>query len=80
MRQVVSCAALAAYQQATACTAGCPPRLLALFCADNSIQVAEIGLPAAVPQISIPKTPASDALGWSYAQAGFDQAEKTSRP
>jgi Flp pilus assembly protein TadD len=75
-------AALAAYQKATLIAPADVAywRLLALFCADNSVQVAEIGLPAAQKAVEFaPKDPeVLDALGWSYAQAGyFDQAEKT---
>jgi Flp pilus assembly protein TadD len=74
-------AALAAYQTATSIAPAEADywRLLALFCADNDVQVTEIGLPAAQKAAQIePKDPAVlDALGWSYAQAGyFDQAEK----
>ena len=74
-------AALAAYQTATSIASADADywRLLALFCADNDVQVAEIGLPAAQKAAQIePKDPqVLDALGWSYAQAGyFDQAEK----
>jgi tetratricopeptide (TPR) repeat protein len=77
-------AALAAYQNATVIAPAEADywRLLAVFCADNDIQVLEIGLPAAQKAAQLaPKDPeVLDALGWSYAQAGyFDQAENNLR-
>ncbi len=75
-------AALKAYQNATTLSPANATywRLLALFCADNSVQVADIGLPAAQKAALLaPKDAAVlDALGWSYAQAGYyDQGRKT---
>lgn len=48
-------------------------RLLALFCADNDVQVLDIGVAAGLKAVELaPKDPqALDALGWSYAQAGY---------
>jgi len=48
-------------------------RLLAMFCADNGVQVQEVGLPAAQKAFEIaPNDPqAMDALGWSYLNAGY---------
>jgi tetratricopeptide (TPR) repeat protein len=67
--------ALAAYQKATelAPQDAAYWRLLATFCADNSLQVLEIGLPAAQRAASLaPNDPlALDALGWSYMKAGY---------
>ncbi len=75
-------AALQAYQTATTLSPANATywRLLALFCADNGVQVAEIGLPAAQKAALLaPKDAAVlDALGWSYAQAGYyEQGRKT---
>lgn len=68
-------AALAAYQKATALAPNEATywRLLALFCADNGVQVYDLGLPAARKAAELaPKDPqVLDALGWSYAQAGL---------
>lgn len=67
--------ALAAYRQAASLAPQNATywRLLALFCADNSIQVLEVGLPAAKKAAELaPNDPdALDALGWSFAQAGL---------
>ena len=55
-------------------------RLLALFCADNGVQVLDVGLPAAKKAAEIaPNDPqVLDALGWMYAQAGLlNTAEQT---
>jgi tetratricopeptide (TPR) repeat protein len=48
-------------------------QLLAIFCADNSVHVLEVGLPAAKKAVELaPHDPHSlDALGWSYAQSGL---------
>jgi len=48
-------------------------RLLALFCADNNVQVLDVGVAAGLKAVLLaPKDPqALDALGWSYAQAGY---------
>jgi tetratricopeptide (TPR) repeat protein len=75
-------AALDAYRHATALAPDVPTywRLLALFCADNDVQVAQVGLPAAQRAAQIaPKDPqVLDALGWSLAQAGYlKQAQAT---
>ena len=44
-----------------------------MFCADNAVQVLDVGLPAAQKAAALtPKDPqVLDALGWSYAQAGL---------
>ena len=55
-------------------------RLLALFCADNGVQVLDVGLPAAKKAAEIaPNDPqVLDVLGWTYAQAGLlNTAEQT---
>jgi protein O-GlcNAc transferase len=75
-------AGLAAYRRATELAPGVATywRLLAVFCADNDVQVTQVGLPAAQRAAQIaPKDPqALDALGWSVAQADyFEQAEAT---
>jgi tetratricopeptide (TPR) repeat protein len=68
-------AALGAYQAATSIAPNDPTywRLLAAFCADNGVQVTEIGLPAAEQADKLrPHDPeVLDTLAWSYAQAGF---------
>ena len=48
-------------------------RLLAMFCSDTGVQVQEVGLPAAQKAAEIaPNDPqVSDALGWSYLNAGY---------
>ncbi len=74
--------ALAAYQAATslAPTNATYWRLLALFSADNGVQVFDIGLPAAKKAAGIaPNDPqVLDTLGWTYAQAGLlNTAEQT---
>jgi Flp pilus assembly protein TadD len=67
--------ALAAYQKAASLQSANPTywRLLALFCADTGVQVADIGLPAAKKAVElVPADPqALDALGWAYARAGL---------
>ncbi len=55
-------------------------RLLALFSAENGVQVLDVGLPAAKKAAEIaPDDPqVLDALGWTYAQAGLlNTAEQT---
>ncbi len=67
--------ALAAYQQATILAPNDPAgwRQLAAFCADNGVQVQQIGLPAAQKASALAPHDAQvlDTLGWSYAQAGL---------
>jgi len=67
--------ALAAYQKATDLAPKDPTywRLLAMFCANNSLQVLGIGLPAAQKAAELaPADPLIlDALGWSYMKAGY---------
>ncbi len=67
--------ALGSYQKATALAPNNPSywRLLAIFSADNSVEVLDIGLPAAKKAAGLaPKDPqVLDALGWSYTQAGL---------
>jgi tetratricopeptide (TPR) repeat protein len=48
-------------------------RLLALFSADNGVQILDVGLPAARKAGELaPNDPqVLDTLGWSYAQAGL---------
>ena len=66
---------LAAYQKATSLAPANPVywRMLASFCADNGVQLTEIGLPAARKAVQLaPDDPqAVDALGWAFAQAGL---------
>lgn len=74
--------ALAAYQSATSLAPENATywRLLALFSADNSVQVLDIGLPAAKKAAEIAPNDAQvlDALGWTYSQAGLlTTAEQT---
>jgi protein O-GlcNAc transferase len=68
-------AALTAYQKATEIAPESAQywRLLAMFCADNSVQVLELGIPAAEKAVALAPDDAEalDALGWSYAQAGY---------
>lgn len=68
-------AALAAYQKAADLAPGDATywRLLAMFCANNSVQVREVGLPAAQKAAQLaPNDPqVLDALGWSYMNAGY---------
>jgi tetratricopeptide (TPR) repeat protein len=67
--------ALAAYQRATmlAPNEALYWRLLAMFCADNGVQVLDVGLPAAQKAAGIaPKDPqVLDALGWVTLKAGY---------
>ncbi|MCL4531153.1 MAG: tetratricopeptide repeat protein [Chloroflexi bacterium] len=67
--------ALAAYQKATTLAPNDATywRLLAMFCADNGVQVLDVGLPAAQKAAEIaPKDPqVLDALGWTYLKAGY---------
>ena len=67
-------AALAAYQHATelAPNESTYWRLLAVFCAQNSVHLEDIGLPAAQKAVEIsPNDPSVlDALGWSYLVSG----------
>jgi protein O-GlcNAc transferase len=67
--------ALAAYQKATSLAPSNSTywRLLALFCADNGVQVTDIGLHAGRKAVALaPEDPqALDALGWAFAQAGL---------
>jgi tetratricopeptide (TPR) repeat protein len=48
-------------------------RLLAVFSAENEVQVLEVGVAAGQKAVELsPKDPqALDALGWAYAQAGY---------
>jgi tetratricopeptide (TPR) repeat protein len=55
-------------------------RLLAVFCAENGVQVEDLGLPAAEQAVKLaPEDPqALDALGFAYFSSGrFTNAEKT---
>jgi tetratricopeptide (TPR) repeat protein len=75
-------AALAAYQRATelAPDESTYWRLLAVFCAENSIHLEDIGLPAAQKAVDLaPDDPfALDALGWAYLSSGrYANAEQT---
>jgi tetratricopeptide (TPR) repeat protein len=57
-------------------------KALARFCADNGVHVLDVGLPAAQKAAELaPQDPQIlDALGWSYAQAGYlHKAEETLR-
>jgi tetratricopeptide (TPR) repeat protein len=74
--------ALAAYQRATELAPDEAEywRLLAVFCADNGVQVEDIGLPAAKKAAQLaPDDPlALDALGWSYLSSNrYANAEQT---
>jgi tetratricopeptide (TPR) repeat protein len=68
-------AALAAYENAVelAPTESTYWRLLALFCADNNVQVLDVGVAAGLKAVELaPSDPrALDALGWANAQAGY---------
>lgn len=75
-------AALAAYQAAVelAPAESTYWRLLALFCADNTVQVLDVGVAAGQKAVELaPSDPqAHDALGWAYAQAGYlNKAEES---
>lgn len=67
--------ALTAYEKATSLAPSDATywRLLAMFCADNGVQVLDVGLPAAQKAASIaPKDPqVLDALGWASLKAGY---------
>ena len=67
--------ALGDYQKATSLAPNDATywRLLAMFCSDTGVQVQEVGLPAAQKAAEIaPNDPqVSDALGWSYLNAGY---------
>jgi tetratricopeptide (TPR) repeat protein len=74
--------ALGAYQRATelAPDESTYWRLLAVFCAENGVQVEDLGLPAAERAVKLaPQDPqALDALGFAYFSSGrFTNAEKT---
>jgi tetratricopeptide (TPR) repeat protein len=68
-------AALAAYETAVelAPEESTYWRLLALFCADNNVQVLEVGVAAGLKAVELAPSDsqALDALGWAYAQAGY---------
>jgi len=73
--------ALTAYQRATELAPDDATywRLLAVFCAENSVRVEDVGLPAAQKAVEIaPDDPfALDALGWSYSSSGrYASAER----
>jgi tetratricopeptide (TPR) repeat protein len=67
--------ALAAYQKATelAPTNAMYWQALAAFCADNAVQLLDVGLPAAEKAATLaPNDPqVLDTLGWTYSQAGL---------
>ncbi len=67
--------ALASYQKATqlAPAEASYWQLLATFCADNTVQILDVGLPAAQKAAGLaPNDPeVLDTLGWSYSQAGL---------
>ena len=67
--------ALSAYQKGTSLAPNDASywRLLAMFCADNNVQVLEIGLPAAqkAAELAPADAQALDALGYSYLRAGY---------
>lgn len=68
-------AALEAYQQAVDLAPEDSTfwRLLAMFCADNEVQVLDVGVAAGLKAVELsPEDPqALDALGWAYSQAGY---------
>lgn len=75
-------AALTAYQKATelAPTQAAYWRLLSVFCAENGVQVEDVGLPAAQNAVRLaPNDPlALDSLGLSYLSSGrYANAEQT---
>ena len=75
-------AALTAYHRATelAPNESTYWRLLAVFCAENGVQVEAVGLPAAQQAVRLaPDDPfALDVLGWSYLSSGrYASAEQT---
>ena len=67
--------ALSAYQKGTSLAPNEASywRLLAMFCADNDVQVLEIGLPAAqkAAELALADAQVLDALGYSYLRAGY---------
>lgn len=67
--------ALNAYQKATSLAPNDATywRLLAMFCADNGVQVLDVGLPAAqkAAELAPNDSQVLDALGWSYMKAGY---------
>ncbi len=67
--------ALSAYQKATELAPAKATywQLLAAFCADNAVQILDVGLPAAQKAAELaPNDPqVLETLGWSYAQAGL---------
>ncbi|MGE5250327.1 MAG: tetratricopeptide repeat protein [Bacteroidota bacterium] len=74
--------ALAAYERAARLAPGQSLywRLLATFCVENTVQVQDVGLPAARKAVELaPDDPlALDVLGWSQVAAGqYDAAEQT---
>jgi tetratricopeptide (TPR) repeat protein len=74
--------ALGVYQRATELAPGDAStwRLLATFCAEYSVQVREVGLPAAHKAVELAQDDpvALDVLGWNQLSAGlFLSAEKT---
>lgn len=74
--------ALEAYRRAVELAPDEPDywRLLAIFCAENAVQVEDIGLPAAQQALSLsPNDPlALDALGFAYLSTGrYANAEQT---
>ena len=73
--------ALAAYRHATTLAPNESTywRLLAVFCAENSVQLEDIGLPAAQKAVDLaPDDPSAlDALGWAYlASSRYANAEQ----
>jgi len=70
-----SVSAFASYQKATALASDNATylSLLALFCADNDVQVLDVGLPAArkAAQLAPSDPQVLDSLGWSLAKAGL---------
>ena len=77
-------AALTAYKRATELSPNEATywRLLAIFCAENGVQVEDVGLPAAQKAVELaPDDPeVLDALGWSYLASGrYASAEQTLR-
>ena len=72
--------AFTAYQQAAELAPNDPTywRLLAVFCAENTVHLEDVGLPAAEKAVELaPNDPlALDTLGWSYLASGrFANAE-----
>ncbi|HMB25676.1 MAG TPA: tetratricopeptide repeat protein, partial [Anaerolineales bacterium] len=74
--------ALEAYQAATvvAPSDSNPWRLLAIFCAQNNVNVADVGIPAAQQAVILGKVdvPSLDVLGWLLTlDSRYEEAEKT---